>query len=185
MNIPMVDLKSQYNELKEEIDSAMIQALEATQFILGPNVQAFEKEAAEYLGVKHTIGVASGTDALHLALLAAGIGKGDEVITTPFTFIATAEAISYVGAIPVFVDIDPKTFNIDINEVEKAITEKTKAVIPVHLFGQPVDMPSLIKLCNDKNLKIIEDCAQSFGAHINGKQTGGFGDLGAFSFFPS
>ena len=185
MNIPMVDLKSQYNELKEEIDSAMIQALEATQFILGPNVQAFEKEAAEYHGVKHTIGVASGTDALHLALLAAGIGKGDEVITTPFTFIATAEAISYVGAIPVFVDIDPKTFNIDINEVEKAITEKTKAVIPVHLFGQPVDMPSLIKLCNDKNLKIIEDCAQSFGAHINGKQTGGFGDLGAFSFFPS
>lgn len=185
MNIPMVDLKQQYNEIKQEIDSAMIAALEATQFILGPNVQAFEKEAAEYLGVKHAIGVASGTDALHLALLAAGIGEGDEVITTAFTFIATAEAISYVGAKPVFVDIDPQTFNIDLKEVEKAITDKTRAVIPVHLFGQPVDMPALMMLCEENNLKVIEDCAQSFGAHINGKQTGSFGDLGAFSFFPS
>jgi dTDP-4-amino-4,6-dideoxygalactose transaminase len=185
MNIPMVDLKEQYHRLKNEIDSGLLQALEATQFILGPNVQAFEKETAAYLGVKHAIGVANGTDALHLAVDALGIGAGDEVITTPFTFIATAEAICYLGAKPVFVDIDPKTFNIDLTKIEQAITPKTKAVIPVHLFGQPVDMPALKKICDKHNLKIIEDCAQSFGAHINGKQTGSFGDLGAFSFFPS
>lgn len=185
MNIPMVDLKEQYHRLKNEIDSGLLQALEATQFILGPNVQAFEKETAAYLGVKHAIGVANGTDALHLAVDALGIGAGDEVITTPFTFIATAEAICYLGAKPVFVDIDPKTFNIDLTKIEKAITPKTKAVIPVHLFGQPVDMTALKKICDKHNLKIIEDCAQSFGAHINGKQTGSFGDLGAFSFFPS
>ncbi len=185
MNIPMVDLKQQYAEIKDEINENILAALEATQFILGPNVQAFEKEAAEYLGVKHAIGVASGTDALHLALVAAGIGPGDEVITTPFTFIATAEAIAYVGATPVFVDIDKDTFNIDLAQVEAAITDKTTAVIPVHLFGQPVDMPALKALCDSKGLKIVEDCAQSFGAHINGKQTGSFGDAGAFSFFPS
>ncbi len=185
MNIPMVDLKEQYHRLKEEIDSGILAALEATQFILGPNVQAFEKEAAEYLGVKHAIGVANGTDALHLALDALDLGPGDEVITTPFTFIATAEAIKYVGATPVFVDIDPKTFNIDLEQVEKAITDKTKAVIPVHLFGQPVDMSALKKLCDKHNLNIVEDCAQSFGAHINNKQTGSFGDIGCFSFFPS
>ncbi|MGB5517695.1 MAG: DegT/DnrJ/EryC1/StrS family aminotransferase, partial [Gammaproteobacteria bacterium] len=185
MNIPMVDLKGQYLTLKDEIDTALIDALSATQFILGPNVQAFEKEAAEYLGVEHAIGVASGTDALHLALAAAGIGAGDEVITTPFTFIATAEAISYLGAIPVFVDIDPYTFNIDINRVEQAITDKTRAVIPVHLFGQPVNMNALRTLCDAKDLLIVEDCAQSFGAHIDDHMTGSFGDFGAFSFFPS
>ena len=185
MNIQMVDLKSQYQALKQEIDSALIDALSATQFILGPNVQAFEQEAADYLGVKHAVGVASGTDALHLALAAAGIGEGDEVITTPFTFIATAEAISYVGATPVFVDIDHNTFNFDLNLVEQAITDKTRAVIPVHLFGQPVDMKALVKLCDDKGLLIVEDCAQSFGAHINNKMTGSFGAFGAFSFFPS
>jgi dTDP-4-amino-4,6-dideoxygalactose transaminase len=185
MNIPMVDLKGQYEILKQEIDDAVLQALSATQFILGPNVQAFEQEAADYLGVSHAVGCASGTDALHLALAAAGIGEGDEVITTPFTFIATAEAISYVGATPVFVDIDPKTFNIDLNQVEQAITSKTRAVIPVHLFGQPVDMNALVKLCDDKGLTIVEDCAQSFGAHIDGKMTGSFGAFGAFSFFPS
>ena len=185
MNIPMVDLKGQYLSLKNEIDAAMLAALEETHFILGPNVQAFEEEAANYLGVKHAIGVASGTDALHLALVAAGIGPGDEVITTPFTFIATAEAISYVGATPVFVDIDPDTLNIDLEQVEHAINDKTRAVIPVHLFGQPVDMEALVQLCDAKNLLIVEDCAQSFGAHINGKMTGSFGAFGAFSFFPS
>ncbi|MES0328231.1 MAG: DegT/DnrJ/EryC1/StrS family aminotransferase [Gammaproteobacteria bacterium] len=185
MTIPMVDLKVQYQALKHEIDSALIEALSATQFILGPNVQAFEEEVADYLGVKYAVGVASGTDALHLALIAAGIGEGDEVITTPFTFIATAEAISYVGATPVFVDIDPNTFNIDLNQVEQAITDKTRAVIPVHLFGQPVDMNVLVKLCDDKGLLVIEDCAQSFGAHIDNKSTGSFGAFGAFSFFPS
>lgn len=185
MTIPMVDLKQQYAEIKDEINTNLLTALEEARFILGPNVQAFEIEAAEYLGVKHAIGVASGTDALHLALLAAGIGKGDEVITTPFTFIATAEAIAYVGAKPVFVDIDKDTFNIDLAQVQTAITDKTRAVIPVHLFGQPVDMPALITLCDSNDLKIIEDCAQSFGAHINGQQTGSFGVAGAFSFFPS
>ncbi|TQV75411.1 DegT/DnrJ/EryC1/StrS family aminotransferase [Aliikangiella marina] len=185
MNIPMVDLKQQYLEMKDEIDSGILAALESTQFILGPNVKAFEEEAAKYLGVKHCLGVNSGTDALHLALIAAGVGKGDEVITTTFTFIATAEAISYVGATPVFVDIDEQNFNIDLQQVEDAITDKTKAVIPVHLFGQPVDMLALKKLCDAKGLKIVEDCAQSFGADINGQQTGSFGDVGAFSFFPS
>jgi dTDP-4-amino-4,6-dideoxygalactose transaminase len=185
MNIPMVDLKGQYESLKDEIDSAMLEALSATQFILGPNVQSFEQEAADYLGVKHAVGVASGTDALHLALAAAGVGEGDEVITTPFTFIATAEAISYVGATPVFVDIDPGTFNIDLDQVESAITDRTRAVIPVHLFGQPVDMPALARLCDAKDILIVEDCAQSFGAHIDNKMTGSFGAFGAFSFFPS
>ncbi len=181
----MVDLKEQYEQLRDEIDRGLLQALEATQFILGPNVSAFEQEAADYLGVKHAIGVASGTDALHLALDAAGIGPGDEVITTPFTFIATAEAIAYVGATPVFVDIDPNTFNIDLAQVEQAVNENTRAVIPVHLFGQPVNMPALLTLCRKHELRVVEDCAQSFGAHIEGKQTGSFGDLGAFSFFPS
>jgi dTDP-4-amino-4,6-dideoxygalactose transaminase len=185
MNIPMVDLKGQYLTLKDEIDSALIDALSATQFILGPNVQAFEKEAAKYLGVEHAVGVASGTDALHLALAAADIGAGDEVITTAFTFIATAEAISYLGATPVFVDIDPYTFNIDLNQVEQALTDKTRAVIPVHLFGQPVDMNALKTLCDTSDLIIVEDCAQSFGAHIDERMTGSFGDFGAFSFFPS
>jgi dTDP-4-amino-4,6-dideoxygalactose transaminase len=181
----MVDLKQQYQALKTEIDGALLQALQDTQFILGPNVQAFEQQAAEYLGVDHAIGVASGTDALHLALLAAGIGPGDEVITSPFTFIATAEAICYVGATPVFVDIDPQTFNIDVQQAAAAISDRTRAVIPVHLFGQPVDMGALMKLCDEHGLKVIEDCAQSFGAHIDGRQTGSFGELGAFSFFPS
>ena len=185
MNIPMVDLKQQYHEIKDEIDQGILAALESTQFILGPNVKAFEKEAADYLGVKHCLGVNSGTDALHLALIAAGVGEGDEVITTTFTFIATAEAISYVGAKPVFVDVDPKTFNIDLEQAKAAVTEKTKAVIPVHLFGQPVNMKELLEFCNANQLKVVEDCAQSFGAHIEGKQTGSFGDLGAFSFFPS
>jgi dTDP-4-amino-4,6-dideoxygalactose transaminase len=183
--IPMVNLKGQYHEIKDEIDAGMLAALEATQFILGPNVRAFEQEAAAYLGVKHAIGCASGTDALHLGLIAAGIGEGDEVITTPFTFIATAEAILYVGAKPVFVDIDPRTFNIDPVQVAAAITDRTRAIIPVHLFGQPADMGALQALASKHELKIVEDCAQSFGADINGRQTGSMGDVGAFSFFPS
>lgn len=183
--IPMVDLKTQYQSLKPELDAALLQALESTQFILGPNVQAFEQEAAAYLGVAHAVSCASGTDALHLALRAAGIGEGDEVITTAFTFIATAEAICYVGARPVFVDIDPRSFNIDVSQVEAAITERTRALLPVHLFGQPADMHSLQALCEDRGLALIEDCAQSFGADIGGRQTGSFGQAGCFSFFPS
>ena len=183
--LPMVNLKAQYAEIKEEIERGIAETMTNCSFILGPNVQAFEREAANYLGVKHAIGVASGTDALHLALLAEGIGAGDEVITTPFTFIATAEAIKYVGAKPVFVDIDAKTFNICADAIEKAITPKTKAIIPVHLFGQPADLPKISSLCLEYNLKLIEDCAQSFGASIDGKQTGSIGHAGAFSFFPS
>ena len=183
--IPMVNLKAQYIEIKDEIEIGLARTLSNCSFILGENVQAFEKEAASYLGVKYTIGVASGTDALHLALLAAGIKAGDEVITTAFTFIATAEAIKYIGAKPIFVDIDPKTFNIDLDEIEKAINPKTSAIMPVHLFGQPVDMIEIKSLCEQHNLKFIEDCAQSFGASIEGKQTGSIGDAAGYSFFPS
>ena len=183
--IPMVDLKSQYHALKDEIDQAVAEVLESCAFILGPQVQAFEREAADYLGVKHALGCASGTDALHLALRASGIGPGDEVITSPFTFIATAEAICYIGAKPVFVDIDPRTFNIDPEAVAAAITPKTRAIMPVHLFGQPVDMPALSELCERHDLLLIEDCAQSFGATIGGRQTGCIGISAGFSFFPS
>ncbi|TXK98175.1 erythromycin biosynthesis sensory transduction protein eryC1 [Methylococcaceae bacterium HT1] len=183
--IPMVNLKAQYAEIKDEVEQGLAEIIENCFFILGPNVQAFEKEAAEYLGVKHAIGVASGTDALHLALLAEGIGAGDEVITTAFTFIATAEAIRYVGAKPVFVDVDPKTYNITAATIEAAITDKTTAVMPVHLFGQPVDMAAIKAVCDKHNLKLIEDCAQSFGASIDGKQTGSIGNAAGYSFFPS
>ncbi|MET0072135.1 MAG: DegT/DnrJ/EryC1/StrS family aminotransferase [Candidatus Thiodiazotropha sp.] len=183
--IPMVDLKQQYLDLKEEIDNGLLAGLEETKFILGPNVHAFEEECAKYLGVAHTVGVASGTEALHLALIAAGVTEGDEVITTAFTFIATAEAIRYVGATPVFVDIDPHTFNMDLNQAEDAITERTRAILPVHIFGQPVDMTAVLSLAGRHDLRVIEDCAQSFGAHIGGRQTGSFGLAGCFSFFPS
>ncbi len=181
----MVNLKAQYAEIKDEIEQGMAQTIENCSFILGPNVQAFEQEAADYLGVKHAVGCASGTDALHLALEAEGITDGDEVITSAFTFIATAEAIKYVGATPVFVDIDTKTFNITVEAIEKAITPKTKAIMPVHLFGQPADLTGIKALCDKHNLKLIEDCAQSFGARINGQQTGAIGNAAGFSFFPS
>lgn len=183
--IPMVDLTAQYPLIREAIDQGLAAALDEARFILGPNVQAFEAAAAEYLGVEHAVGCASGTDALHLALRAAGIGPGDEVITTPFSFIATAEAICYVGATPRFVDIDPATFNIDPAAVATAINPKTRAIMPVHLFGQPADLPALLDLAEAHSLLLIEDCAQSFGAAIDGKMTGSIGDLGAFSFFPS
>jgi dTDP-4-amino-4,6-dideoxygalactose transaminase len=183
--IPMVDLKIQYLNIKNEIDRGILEALEKTQFILGPNVAAFETEAAAYLGVQHAIAVASGTDALHLALAAAGIKAGDEVITSPFTFIATAEAIRYVGATPVFVDIDPKSFNIDPAGIEAAITPNSRAVLPVHLFGQPADMSAIESICQKHGLILIEDCAQSFGAKAGERMTGAIGAFGCFSFFPS
>ncbi|MDD3517238.1 MAG: DegT/DnrJ/EryC1/StrS family aminotransferase [Chromatiales bacterium] len=183
--IPMVDLKTQYHALKQEIDAAVLEVLENTQFILGPNVNALERETAEYLGSPHAVSCASGTDALHLALRAAGIGPGDEVITTPFTFIATAEAIRYVGATPVFVDIDPSTFNIDVDAIEAAITPRTRCVMPVHLFGQPADMQAIMTLCEAHGIVVIEDCAQSFGASVDGRMTGSIGAYGCFSFFPS
>lgn len=185
MRIPMVDLVAQYRDLQPKLEPALLSALSAAQFILGPNVQAFEKEAAAYLGVAHAITCANGTDALHLALLAADIGPGDEVITTPFTFIATAEAIAYVGAKAVFVDIDPRTFNIDVEQARRAITPQTKALLPVHLFGQPADLAPLVALAQEHQLQLVEDCAQSFGADIGGRKTGAIGDVAAFSFFPS
>lgn len=183
--IPMVDLKTQYHQLQQDIDKAVLEALESCQFILGPNVTGLEKETAACLGSRYAVSCASGTDALHLAVLAAGIGAGDEVITTPFTFIATAEAICYAGATPVFVDIDPMTFNIDAKQIEQAITPRTKAVIPVHLFGQPADMEAIAAICTRHRLTLIEDCAQSFGASTGNSMTGTIGRFGAFSFFPS
>jgi len=183
--IPMLDLKAQYQSLRPTLEPAISEALASTQFILGPNVQAFEKEAADYLGARNAISCASGTDALYLALAAADIGAGDEVITTPFTFIATAEAICYVGATPVFVDIDPHTFNIDIDAIEAAITPRTRAILPVHLFGQPVDMDRLNELACKHDLLVVEDCAQSFGAATRNGMTGTRGIAGCFSFFPS
>ncbi len=185
MQIPMVDLKGQLQAIRKEIDAELGAALDDTRFILGPNVQALEEEFAAYCGSRYAVGVASGTDALHLALKAAGIGPGDEVITSPFTFIATAEAIAYVGATPVFVDVDPKTYNIDPALAAAALTEKTRALLPVHLFGQPADLAPLQELCERHDLLLVEDCAQSCGAEYRGKMTGSFGLAGCFSFFPS
>lgn len=183
--IPMVDLQRQYKILKPDIDAAVQNVLESAQFILGPNVAELEKEIAAYHPVSHAIGVASGTDALLLALRACGVGAGDEVITTPFTFIATADVISLLHATPVFVDIVPDTFNIDPGKIEEKITGKTKAIIPVHLFGHPADMNPIIDLARKYNLRVIEDCAQAFGATYYGKKAGAMGDCGCFSFFPS
>ncbi|HQK99366.1 MAG TPA: DegT/DnrJ/EryC1/StrS family aminotransferase [Smithellaceae bacterium] len=183
--IPMVDLKRQYQSLKTEIDEAVADVLAQTQFILGPNVSALEKDVAAYHGLPHAIGVANGTDALLLALRACGVGPGDEVITTPFTFIATAEVVALVGARPVFVDIHPGNFNIDPAKIEAAVTPKTRAIIPVHLFGHPADMNPILDIARRHSLRVIEDCAQAFGATYSGKPVGAFGDAGCFSFFPS
>lgn len=183
--IPMVDLQRQYQQLKPDIDAAIHDVLNHTQFILGPNVSALEKEIAAYHGKAFAVGVASGTDALLLALRACGIGPGDEVITTPFTFIATAEVVAMLHAVPVFVDIRPDTFNIDPDQIEAKITARTKAIIPVHLFGHPAEMDAVTALAKRYNLKIIEDCAQAFGAVYKNTKVGAFGDCGCFSFFPS
>ncbi len=181
----MLDLKREIADIGDKVKEAVFESIEETKFILGPHVKQFEEKAANYLGTKYAIGVGSGTDALHLALRAAGIKEGDEVITTPFTFIATAEAIVYCGAKPVFVDIDFDTMNIDAKAVAGAVTSKTKAVLPVHLFGNPCDMDEIVKIAKDNNLLVIEDCAQSFGATYKGRYTGAIGDVGCFSFFPS
>jgi len=183
--IPMVDLKRQYHALKKEIDAAVHDVLESTQFILGPNVGRLEEEIAAYHELPYAVGVANGTDALLLALRACGIQPGDEVITTPFTFIATAEVIALLQAVPVFVDICPDTFNIDVTRIEEKITARTKAIIPVHLFGHPAEMETIMEIARRYGLKVIEDCAQAFGALYRGKKVGTFGDAGCFSFFPS
>lgn len=183
--IPMLDIKRELNDIGDEIKKAVNSSIEKTMFILGPNVKSFEENAAKYLGCKYAAAVASGTDALHLALRGAGIKEGDEVITSPFTFIATAEAIMYCGAKPVFVDVDKNTFNIDPTKIEKVITKNTKAILPVHLFGNPCEMGEIKKIASKHNVMVIEDCAQSFGASYENTKTGNIGIAGCFSFFPS
>ncbi len=185
MNIPMLDLKAEYALLRDEIEPAVTAALAACQYIGGPNVKAFEAEAATYAGVRHAISCASGTDALLIALRAIGLGPGDEVITTAFTFVATASTVVMCGGKPVFVDINPRTFNLDLDQVEAAITPRTKAIVPVHLFGQPVHLAPLKALCEKHGLKLIEDAAQSFGADYAGRMSGAYGDIGCTSFYPS
>lgn len=185
MQVPLVDLRAQYIAIKNEIDEAISNVISNGDFILGSEVKHFEEEIAAYCGASHAVGVASGTDALHLALLACGVGHGDEVITTPFTFIATAEAIAKCGATPVFVDIDPKTYNIDPQNIESRITGKTKVILPVHLYGQPANMHHILELAEKYNLKVIEDCAQALGAEYNGRRVGSLGDVGCLSFYPS
>jgi len=185
MKIPLTDLKAQYNSIKDEIDTAMHRVVQSGQFILGTEVKAFEEDMAAYCGTKFAVGVASGTDALHLALLACGIKSDDEVITTPFTFIATAESIVKCGAKPVFTDIDPKTYNIDPAQIEQKINSKTKAILPVHLYGQPAAMEPILEIGKKHNLKVVEDCAQSLGAKYKGIRVGSLGDAGCLSFFPA
>jgi len=182
---PMIDLKKQYLDIKDEVLHVLNEVLESAQYVLGKKGAELEEGIRKYHGVKDAIGVASGTDALHLSLKALGIGKGDEVITTPFTFFATVEAILYTGAVPVFVDIEPETYNIDVSLIEKKINKKTKAIVPVHIFGHPADMKAIMDIATRHKLKVIEDCAQSFGASQDGRKTGSFGDAGCFSFYPS
>jgi len=182
--IPFVDLKAQYSGIKDEVNAAILNVLETCQFTLGNEVAAFEGEFASYCSAQYGIGVNSGTSALHLALLAAGIGRGDEVITVPFTFVATAASIYYTGAKTVFVDIDPQTFTIDAKAIEGAITERTKAIIPVHLYGQPADMAPILDIAKRHGLVVIEDAAQAHGAEYKGSRVGSLGDMGCFSFYP-
>ncbi len=183
--VPFLDLKVQYQNIKNEIEEAISNVLENTQFVLGTEVAAFETEFATYCHVDYGIGVNSGTSALHLALLAAGVGPGDEVITIPFTFVATVAAIDYTGAKPVFVDIEPNSFTIDTNQIEKAITQRTKAILPVHLYGQPADLDPILEIAQHYGLTLIEDAAQAHGAEYKGRRVGSIGDLGCFSFYPS
>ena len=183
--IPILDLTPEIELLWDDLNAAFQRVLRSGQFIGGPEVATFEHEVADYLGTKNAVGVNSGTDALVIGLRALGIGPGDEVITTPFSFFATAESISNVGATPVFVDIDDQTFNIDPTLIEAAITPNTRAIMPVHLYGRPCAMDAIMDIANRHGLKVIEDCAQSFGARFHGTQTGTIGDVGAFSFFPT
>lgn len=183
--IPLLDLTKQYHSIKHEINATIQEVLESGRFILGPQVKSLEEEIANFCQVKFAIGVASGTDALELALRALGIKAGDEVITTPFTFIATTEAITQVGAKIVFTDIDLDTYNINPQKIKDRITPKTKAIIPVHLYGQPCEMDEIMKIARENNLFVIEDCAQAIGAEYKGKKVGSFGEVGCFSFFPS
>lgn len=183
--IQLLDLVAQYRTIKPEIDQAIAEVVSSGGFVLGQTVERFEKAVADFVGVKYGIGVNSGTDALYLALKAAGVSEGDEVITTPFTFIATAEVICWIPAKPVFVDVCPDTLNMDPAQLEQAITPRTKAIMPVHLYGQAADMDEISQIAKKHNLKVIEDSAQSLGAKYKGRQTGSMGDIAGLSFFPS
>src|SRR5512140_193621 len=183
--IPLVDLTAQYHSIKDEIDTAVHATLESGHFILGPAVVKFEETIAVYLGVKHAIGLASGTDALVLALRALNIGAGDEVIIPAYTFFATAGTVMSVGATPVFVDIDPVSYEMDVTRIADRITPRTKAIIPVHLYGHPAEMDPILKIARERGLKVIEDNAQAFGATYLDRKTGAMGDIGCLSFFPT
>ncbi len=185
MPIPLVDLKAQYRSIKPEIDAAMQRVVDNTSFILGKEVSQFEKDYATFCKAEHCVGMDSGTAALHLALIICGVKPGDEVITTTHTFVATAEVISVIGAKPVLVDIDPRTYNIDPNLIEGAITPLTRAIIPVHLYGQPAEMDPILDIARKHNLRVIEDAAQAHGAEYRGRRAGTLGDVACFSFFPS
>jgi dTDP-4-amino-4,6-dideoxygalactose transaminase len=185
IKVPYLDLKAQYRSIKPEIDEAVARVLESCQFVLGPEVSEFEKEFAAYSGVTDCIALNSGTSALHLALLAAGVGAGDEVITVPFTFVASVATILYAGAKPVLVDIEPRTFNMDPSAIEAAISPRTKAIVPVHLYGQPADMDPIMEVARRRNLIVIEDAAQAHGAKYKGHSVGSIGDIACFSFYPT
>lgn len=185
MKVPLLDLKLQYQTLKPEIEPVLSELLESQQFVLGPKVEECEQAIADYCGVKHACAVSSGTDALLAALMNESVGPGDEVITTPYTFFATAGSIVRLGARPVFVDIDPLTYNMDVKQIESKITSRTKAVMPVHLYGQTVPMTSILELARKKNLAVIEDAAQAIGAEDEGRRAGSMGLYGCLSFFPS
>src|SRR5512140_431897 len=185
MKIHMVDVVGQYLKIKPDIDNAIHRVLDSGQFILGKEVGEFECQVAEYLRVRFAAGCASGTDALQIAMMALGIGPGDEVITTPFTFVATAETIAILGAKPVYVDIDPRTYNLDPALIEKAVTPRTKAIIPVHLYGQPADMDPIMEIARRRGIKVIEDAAQAMGASYKAKKVCTFGGAGSISLFPS
>ena len=184
IKVPYLDLKAQYQSIKPEIDAAIARVLDSCQFVLGSEVAGFEQEFATYCGAAECIGLNSGTSALHLALLAAGVGAGDEVITVPFTFVASVAAIIYAGARPVLVDIDPRSFTMDPAAIEAAITPRTKAILPVHLYGQPADMDPIMEVARRHGLVVIEDAAQAHGAKYKGRPVGSIGDMACFSFYP-
>ena len=185
VQVAYLDLKTQYQSIKAEIDTAISRVLESSQFVLGSEVAAFEREFSTYCSTAECIAVNSGTSALHLALLAAGIGPGDEVITVPFTFVASVAAITYTGARPVLVDIDQRSFNIDPALIERAVTPRTKAILPVHLYGQTADMDPILEIARRRSLVVIEDAAQAHGARYKGRPAGSMGDIGCFSFYPT
>jgi dTDP-4-amino-4,6-dideoxygalactose transaminase len=185
MRVPLLDLQAQFAGIRDDVLTAVVRVCDSQRFVMGPEVEALEHEMAELLEVKHAIGVSSGTDALLVSLMALGVGPGDEVVTSTYSFFATAGVVSRVGATPVFVDIDPATFNVDVAQVACAITPRTRAVMPVHLFGQMADMDPIVELAAQARIPLIEDAAQAIGARYGGRPAGGIGALGCFSFFPS